>query len=405
MAFSATIQALENITDFSNFERLCCDLLSSFKYEGIVPRGVGKIDGGIDAVLVSRSEDIASSIIKKTVFHFSTRKDYEDKLYEDMKKTIKHKPTEAVFVTNRRIEPLTQDRIIKNVGEEYKWNLTIYDQEWLRIPLDNDYQDVRRKYLGIPEELTIFENLDNLLKKEYRHPNIADFEGGRYYRNELFHSEIKAKLEECRICLIKGKPGSGKTALAQGIGYDLMKESPKNIVLYLTADSRSSCQDWLSQIQQGDHSHVLYIIDNCHNAISDVNDLIDRRHRIKNSKILLITRSIPPETAGTSDMNYLTILEDKKSVLNNDITAETIRHIIDLQNPLDAKREIGDVGKICEKCQGDLHLLNFYMSLWQKESNVKPLSDIEEDEILDDVYSRYFLDSPTRDSVLAACPL
>jgi len=136
MAFNATIQALESITDFSNFERLCCDLLSCFKYEGIVPRGVGKIDGGIDAVLVERSEDTATSVSKKNVFHFSTRKDYETKIYEDLEKTRKHQPSNVVFVTNHRIEPRKQDKIIDNVKKTYGWDLIIYDQEWLRIQLD-----------------------------------------------------------------------------------------------------------------------------------------------------------------------------------------------------------------------------------------------------------------------------
>ena len=83
---SETNQRLENYTDFVKFERLCCDLLSVYGYKGIIPRGIGKIDGGIDAVLIERNDNTATCNIKTTIFHFSTRRDYERKLKEDLNK-------------------------------------------------------------------------------------------------------------------------------------------------------------------------------------------------------------------------------------------------------------------------------------------------------------------------------
>ena len=41
---------LEKFTDNTEFERFCSDLLARLGYKGIEPQGVGRKDGGKDAI-------------------------------------------------------------------------------------------------------------------------------------------------------------------------------------------------------------------------------------------------------------------------------------------------------------------------------------------------------------------
>jgi hypothetical protein len=101
--YNETIRRLEELTDSSEFERLGCDLLARLGYRGIEPQGVGRKDGGKDALHFADDHT--------TVIHFSLRKDWEKKLMEDLETTKKSggKYTKFVFVSNRQI-PWTKRR-------------------------------------------------------------------------------------------------------------------------------------------------------------------------------------------------------------------------------------------------------------------------------------------------------
>lgn len=73
------------MTDFVAFEKLCCDLLATYgSYQGIVPQGVGRIDGGKDAIFVVRDSEDVTAVRQHVVFQFSLRKDWKQKLWEDL---------------------------------------------------------------------------------------------------------------------------------------------------------------------------------------------------------------------------------------------------------------------------------------------------------------------------------
>jgi hypothetical protein len=193
-----TTFALENMTDFIAFERLCCDLLSCYgNYSGIVPQGFWK-DGGKDAIFIERNDDSVTHIIKKIVFHFSLRKDYKNKLWEDLKRVKNNQlePNLVVFVTSQHFNDGEQKKLKEEAKNEYGWDLEIFDQEWLREPLETNFQILRKKYLGLDYDFTIFSELDDLLENKDRHPNRFDFEQGIFYRNKIIHKTIYDKLKK-----------------------------------------------------------------------------------------------------------------------------------------------------------------------------------------------------------------
>jgi hypothetical protein len=75
--YNETVQRLEKFSDLTEFERLCCDLLSRIGYRFIEPQGVGKKDGGKDALHFADEN--------KTVILMSLRGDWEIKILEDLR--------------------------------------------------------------------------------------------------------------------------------------------------------------------------------------------------------------------------------------------------------------------------------------------------------------------------------
>jgi hypothetical protein len=143
--YNETVQRLEKFSDPTEFERLCSDLLSRIGYRFIEPQGVGKKDGGKDALHFADEN--------KTVIHMSLREDWEKKILEDLETTRENggKYTKFVFVSNRCIPPIKRDHIKAMIKSDYGWEPEIIDQERLRVELDNHSLDLRKKYLGISE--------------------------------------------------------------------------------------------------------------------------------------------------------------------------------------------------------------------------------------------------------------
>src|SRR5260221_7928690 len=84
MAADPIIYCLEQLTDYDQFERLCHDLMALDGYRGIEPLG-GSQDKGRDAIHVDRTLND-----EVTIFAYSVREDWRDKLNEDSEKIHKH---------------------------------------------------------------------------------------------------------------------------------------------------------------------------------------------------------------------------------------------------------------------------------------------------------------------------
>jgi len=190
------------------------------------------IDGGKDAILSRRDPADVTAVREKLVFHFSLRRDYQRKLWEDLRKTFERAlPLDiVVFLTSREVTPSTREKLQNDVKAEFGWTLEIYDQQWLRVPLDGEFQRLRKQYLGIDYDQHVFHDLASLLDVPERHPNREDLSHGAYYRNEGLHDRVHMLLDTRRHCLISGKPGHGKSALAKAVGWELLSRTSHNAV-------------------------------------------------------------------------------------------------------------------------------------------------------------------------------
>jgi hypothetical protein len=129
---------LLQITDYVEFESFCHTLLVMEGYAHIEPLGGGK-DKGRDAVHVNRSTG------KVTIFAYSVRKDWEDKLDEDLGTIHRHGHAcdEVVFLTNCSLTASAKDKKKKAVKEKYGWGLEFYDLERISTLVDGRHRELR----------------------------------------------------------------------------------------------------------------------------------------------------------------------------------------------------------------------------------------------------------------------
>ena len=388
-----TIKQLEAMTDFVRFEMLCCDLLAGYgSYQGIVPQGVGRIDGGKDAIFVARDEDDVTVVRERVVFHFSLREDWEPKLRADLKTVHARNlnPDHVVFVTNRRVTPKSQDALKADAKKTFGWDLEVLDQHWLRIPLDGEYQRLRKRYLGMEEDPRAFHDLESELDVPERHPNRTDLEGGAYYRNDVYHEQIHTHLDGQRRCLLIGKPGHGKTSLAMSIGWDLLSRDTRHAVFYVKAGIGRSCESWLHHIMAFDHDWVTFILDDCHQAPEQVRALLDAWPSVRKTRLLLVSRPVDASQAGLPEEDFQEVLQAVRVRLEEpgeEMIGQVIARILEREHL--KRRDPAPLQPVLDRCRGDLHILEFLVSAWLKSRAAIALGEVPEADILTAVYNRY----------------
>lgn len=138
------IYCLEQNTDYAAFETLCADLMAAAGFTGIEPIG-GTGDGGRDAVWSG------SAGKAPVVFAFSTRADWERKLYEDCKRVQEcgHHVAKLVFVSSRTAQAQARDRAIQSVLERFGWPLDLYDVRRIRLMLKGEHRAVLARHPNI----------------------------------------------------------------------------------------------------------------------------------------------------------------------------------------------------------------------------------------------------------------
>jgi hypothetical protein len=128
MAADPITHCLDNLTDYSEFEKLCWALLAGqSRYTKIVPLG-GTGDGGRDAIV--RDDGSGKSI----AFAFTARKDWLVKLKSDsarLKETQRQLDT-LVFVCTSRLTATQNDDACWYINDTYGWRLDLFDQARLR---------------------------------------------------------------------------------------------------------------------------------------------------------------------------------------------------------------------------------------------------------------------------------
>lgn len=246
LLYNETIIRLEKYTDANEFERLCCDLLSRLGYRGIEPQGIGRKDGGKDALHVGDEGT--------TVLHFSLRKDWEKKISEDIKRTQEGSKEfkKFVFVSNQFIPPIKRDKTKEEISA-LGWEPAIYDQEFIRVELDNHSRDLREKYLGIPGNYS--SNIEEIIEKmrdsrdEKVRGGFFSMLNGTYKRilllaipNEINNTRMKLFDDKMKFIadIEKLKAMLSKKLLGDNIEHRITSNSFSTYTMHLTGGGHST---------------------------------------------------------------------------------------------------------------------------------------------------------------------
>jgi len=144
MASRFILHDLENITDYVGFEILCNDVMSLNGYKNIEPLG-GSHDKGRDAIHKSINSGIT------TIFCYSVRKDYKQKLLEDLR-TIKrygHDCNDVIYITTNKISSSKNDELKEITKNDFNWKLEIYDLSRLATLIETHYDKLIIRYPNI----------------------------------------------------------------------------------------------------------------------------------------------------------------------------------------------------------------------------------------------------------------
>ena len=148
MPIDLTLYALDTITDSREFEKLCNDLLFREGFKNLKPHG-GMHDRGIDALIHVHETN------SRIICQYSTQKTFDSKIKGTLQKLKENgeQCDELHYVTNREVPYSTARDLISFADAKYGTKLEIYDREWMRVRLDNDSSDLRKKYLGLAGEI------------------------------------------------------------------------------------------------------------------------------------------------------------------------------------------------------------------------------------------------------------
>lgn len=164
MAANLTIYLLEQLTDYSDFERLCHDLMSLEGFPKIEPLG-GFKDKGRDAIHIDNSGET-------TIFAYSVREDWQAKLAEDATKikNHNHKCDKLVFISTAEFTAGERDEAIARTLRDFGFKLDLHGLERLRVLLDTKHPQIKLNhpqifppaFLQVQDKLKIAENKKHL---------------------------------------------------------------------------------------------------------------------------------------------------------------------------------------------------------------------------------------------------
>ncbi|HKZ78886.1 MAG TPA: restriction endonuclease [Pyrinomonadaceae bacterium] len=281
MASKLTKYDLDNVTDYLEFESFCHDLMSREGYKDIEPLG-GNKDKGRDAIHVDKSTGTV------TIFTYSVREDWEEKLYEDLEKIAvvhKHHCDRVIFLTTGRPTATENDNVKQDVKKEYGFNLEVYDLERIATLVDNQYQDLRFPHSNIffvsSHVINTFSPGNDLDRKAYAEYLLRLHEEWLHRYTPLLakHREVDTYAvltgssradtpdipvgmipEAGVVSVLLGESGSGKTTAL----WRICVEASKAIV-----DGRSEKLPVLLSLKGWSNTQI------CRNLVQDQSDLLD----------------------------------------------------------------------------------------------------------------------------------
>ncbi len=241
--------ALENITDYAAFQQLSDEVLSAHWGYKIHPRGMsarGTVKGHPD----SWGHDDKG---KLCAFEYGTSPDWRGKLEDDLEQVARLKgfsPEVFVFCTNRFVSADAEREYVAMVQRTYGWELHLFGQGDLAIPLDTTCQYIRKRFLDVDVERHNWSSLLGACKDQRRktlrrysgkyNPTLyvhrdAEQKIDAWYRQAKMsirqeQSQGKEKKTLAQLFVLVDQAGSGKTNIVLHLAEEYGKDAPVIVI-------------------------------------------------------------------------------------------------------------------------------------------------------------------------------
>ena len=205
---SVTRRALEDFDNEHDFERLAADVLNALGYQSVEPMApAGGSDGGTDIKFLDGDE--------QGIAFVTLNKDIRSKFKLDLGKHDAGEGVMALFcavdVSPKMKMTFTRDAL----GKGYR--LEIFDLERLRSLLDASLKELRRRYLGIEDDVTA--RIRSTVRKVLRFPDaFTDSSSSKTVLESLFNDRTP-----CRLCDLLMEYDENEVAEVPGIGPQLRR--------------------------------------------------------------------------------------------------------------------------------------------------------------------------------------
>lgn len=294
-----------------DFEVICNDYLKA-RYPGLVPWISTNVESTIPGTPDAFSLDESGHLI--ACQYGSSPQEWRSKLLGNTRETgdaekvatlaRRHGLTVRllIFCTTAEIDLVNLKAVQNEVETLYGFKTEVCDLRRLSSDIENFYPGIAARRLGIPIHLQHFITIDNYIESTNQRywPKQKDLDEDKLFIPLDYLKEIEAKLRGERRCLLTGRSGSGKTALAVTYGLwwrgDLKDgdKHPEAFVFYLDASFNykdETGKDWYRQVLAHDYQNALYIIDNCHLSPAAVTAFCFqwRRRRPRHSAVIIIS--------------------------------------------------------------------------------------------------------------------
>lgn len=237
-AHQRTWLALEQMTDYAAFQQLCDETLTAHWGYKIHPRGIsarGAVRGQPD----SWGHD---ELGKLCAFEYGTSPNWQRKLEDDLALIApldNFFPEVFVFCTNRFVSADAERECIAMVQNRYGWELRLFGQGDLAVPLDTMWQDIRQRFLAIDVEQHNWMSLLSACKEHGR--KILKRYSGKYEPSLYIQREAEQNIENCyrgmvrdiqqgktiaQFLAIVDQAGAGKTNMVLHLSQEYGKQAP-----------------------------------------------------------------------------------------------------------------------------------------------------------------------------------
>ncbi len=212
------------------------------------------------------------------------------------------KPFVLIVLGRKQPRPIEAKRSggagAKSLREGDVW---IKKETRLKLASWRDVQQMLADRIEVRHFISLDEYLDSSSPRHW--PKRHDVEAGKVYQPDDYIRQVRERLMREKRCLLVGRSGAGKTALAMifvlnyvwcGEQFERQGKSGKAVGFYLDAVPGATEQTgeiWHREIMVHDYQDALFVIDNCHLAPAAINAFCEQceRQPPEHSLVLLIS--------------------------------------------------------------------------------------------------------------------